>query len=67
MNLFIYEYAKKRHGVKPLFTDTDIVVYETKTDDVYEDFYKDKLLFDFSNCPKDSKFLILSMRKSLVK
>ena len=25
-------------------------------ENVYEDFYKDKELFDFSNCPKDSKY-----------
>ena len=27
-----------------------------KTGDIYEDFYKDKHLFDVSNYPKDSKF-----------
>ena len=25
-------------------------------ENLYEDFYKDKELFDFSNCPKDSKY-----------
>ena len=32
-----------------LFTDTDSVMYEIKTVDVYENFIKDKELFDFSN------------------
>ena len=32
-----------------LFTDTDSLMYETKTEDVYDDFSKDKEMFDFSN------------------
>ena len=39
-----------------MFTDTDSLVYEIKTEDVYEDFYQDKNLFDFSDYPLDSKF-----------
>ena len=39
-----------------LFTDTDSLTYEIKTDNVYEDFHEDKYLLDFSNYPKDSKF-----------
>ena len=38
-----------------LFTDTDSLVYEIKTDDAYEDFYENKNLFDFSDYPRDSK------------
>ena len=38
-----------------LFTDTDSLVYEIKTEDVYEDFYQDKNLFDFNDYPLDSK------------
>ena len=41
---------------KLLFTDTDSLVYEIKTKDVYEDFYQDKNLLDFSDSPLDSKF-----------
>ena len=37
-------------------TDTDSLVYEIKTEDVYEDFYEDKNLFDFSDSPLNSKF-----------
>ena len=37
-------------------TDTDSLVYEIKTKDVYEDFYQDKNLFDFSDYPLNSKF-----------
>ena len=39
-----------------LFRDTGQFVYEVVTDDVYEGFYKDRGLFDFSNYPRDSKF-----------
>ena len=39
-----------------LFTDTDSLAYEIKSEDVYEEFFKQKHLFDFSNYPKDSKF-----------
>ena len=39
-----------------LFTDTDSLTYEIKSKDVYEEFYKWKDLFDFSNYSKDSKF-----------
>ena len=38
-----------------MFTDTDSLVYEIKTDDVYENFYEDKDLSDFSDYPQDSK------------
>ena len=31
------------------------MMYEIKTEDVYEDFSKDKKLFDFSNCPTKLK------------
>ena len=39
-----------------LFTDTDSLTYEIKLEDIYEDFYKDKHLFDLSKFSKDSKF-----------
>ena len=38
-----------------LFTDTDSLTYEIKSD-VCEEFYKWKDLFDFSNYSKDSRF-----------
>ena len=46
----------KKHDAKLLFTYTERLVYEIKTDDVYEDLYKDKHLFHLSKFPKDSKF-----------
>ena len=46
-----------------LCTDSDTLAYEIKTDDVYEDFYEDKYLFDFSDYPRDSKFFDLVNKK----
>ena len=51
-----YKYIKSKFDAKLLFTDTDSLVYEIKTENVYEDFYQDKNLFDFRDYPLDSKF-----------
>ena len=56
MHEFHYKYIKSKFDAKLLFTDTDSLVYEVKTEDVYEDFYQDKNLFDFSDYPLNSKF-----------
>ena len=53
---FHYKYIGKEYDNRAKFTDTDSLVYETETDDVYEDFYKNKNLFDFRDYPEDSKF-----------
>ena len=39
-----------------LFTNTDNLIYKIKTEDVYEDFSKDKEMFDFSNYSYKSKY-----------
>ena len=36
-----------------LLTDTDSLMYKIETENVYEDFYKSKELFDFRNYSKD--------------
>ena len=36
--------------------DTDSLIYKIEVENVYEDFLKDKELFDFCNCPQDSKY-----------
>ena len=53
---FHYNFIKKNLDAKLLFTDTDSLTYETKLEDVYEEFFKRKHLFDFSNFSKDSRF-----------
>ena len=42
MYKFHYKYIKSKYNAKLLLTDTDSLVYEIETDDVYEDFYRDK-------------------------
>ena len=46
------KYIKSKFDAKLLLTDTDSLVYEIKTKDVYKDFYQDKNLFGISNYPK---------------
>ena len=46
-----------------LFTDTDSLTYEIKSEDVYEEFFKWKDLFDFSNYSKDSKFFDVTNKR----
>ena len=50
-----------------LFTDTDSLTYDIKSEDVYEEFFKHKHLFDFSNYPKDSKFFDPTNKKVIAK
>ena len=64
---FHYKYIKSKSDTKLLFTDTDSLVYEIITEDVYEDFYQDKNLFDFSDYPLDSKFFDPANKKAIGK
>ena len=53
---FHYNFIKKNFNAELLFTDTDSLTYEIKSENVYEDFFKWKDLSDFSNYSKGSKF-----------
>ena len=64
---FHCKYIKSKFDPKLLFTDTDSLVYEIKVEDVYEDFYQDKNLFDFSGNPFDSKFFDPANKKVIGK
>ena len=61
---FHYRYTKSKFDANLLFTDTDSLVYEFKTEDAYEDFYKDKNVFHFSDYPLNSKFFVPVNKKS---
>ena len=50
-----------------MFTDTDNLAYEIKSENVYDEFFKWKDLFDFSNYSKDSKFYDDSNKKVIGK
>ena len=55
---FDYKYIGTKYNNSPnlLFTDTGNLVYETETEDVYENFYEKRNLFDFSDYSEDPKF-----------
>ena len=56
----------KRIDAEFLFTDTNSLTYEIKSENVYEDFYKN-WLFDWVTIQKIQSFLILPMKKLLAK
>ena len=58
MYQFHYDYIKSKYdsNLKLLFTDTDTLMYEIKTEDVYEDFSNNKEMFNFSNYSSKSKY-----------
>ena len=55
---FHYDYIKNKYGnsSRLLFIDTDSLMYEIKTEDIYKDFSNDKEMFDFSNYSTNSKY-----------
>ena len=67
MHDFHYNFIKKNFDAELLFTDMDSLTYEIKSKNIYEEFYKWKDLFDFSNYSKYSKFLMRLIKKLLVK
>ena len=68
MYKFHYEYVSNtRNSAKLLFTDTDSLVYEIKDQDIYEQCFKDRDVFDFSECPVSSEYYDSSNKKALRK
>ena len=55
---FRYDYIKNRYDNKSklLFIDTDNLMYEIRTEDVYEDFSSNKEMLDFNNYSTKSKY-----------
>ena len=58
MYKFHYGYIKSKYGINSrlLFTDTDSLIFEIKTEAVYKDFSKDRGMFDFNNYSHKSKY-----------
>ena len=58
MQDFIYNDIKNKLGDKAeiLLKDADSPMYKIEAENVYEDFYKNEELFDFSDYPNDSKY-----------
>ena len=67
MYYFHYKFIKKNFNAELLLTDTESLTYEIKSENVYEEFYKWKDLFDFSNYSKDSKFFDNTNKKVIGK
>lgn len=57
MYKFHYDFVKNKYGnkAKLLFTDTDSLCYDIRTDDIYKDIQKDKSQFDLSNYTNEYK------------
>ena len=65
---FHYNYIKRKYPDSTLlFTNTDSLKYQIQTDNVYEDFYADKHLFDFSGYKKENPFYNDENRKVIGK
>ena len=64
---FQYNFIKKNFNAELLLTDTDSLTYEIQSKNVYEDFFKWKDLFDFSNYSKDSNFFDNANKKVIGK
>ena len=64
---FHYNFIKKNFDAELFFTDTDSLIYEIKSGNVYEKFFKWKDLLDCSNYSKDSKFLDETNKKVIGK
>ena len=58
---------KYGHKAKLWFTDTDSLVYKTKTTDLYEDFYMNKDMFDFNGNPDNLRFYDVKNKKFIGK
>ena len=63
----ITDLIKNTLDAKFLFTDTDSLTSEIKSEDASEEFFKHKHLLDFSNYPKDSKFFDETNKKVIGK
>ena len=64
---FCYNFILKNFDAELLFTHTDNLTYEIKPKDVYEEFFINKHLFDFSNFSRDSMFLTVRLKWLLEK
>ena len=70
MYRFHYGYIKEKYPEersKLLFTDTDSLTYIIQTENVFEDFYRDKELFDFSDYDETSRYFNVENKKVIGK
>ena len=67
MHNFHDNFIEKKFDAELLFTDTDSLTYEIKSENVYKGFFKWKDFFDFSNYSKGSKFFDSTNKKVIEK
>ena len=64
---FHYNFFKKNFDAELLITDTGSLIYEIKSKDIYEEFFKWKDLFHFNSYSKDSKVFDSTNKKVISK
>lgn len=66
---FHYDYIYNKYGQKAqlLFTDTDSLTYHIETEDLYQDMYENRELFDFSDYNINSPFYDSTNKKVIGK
>ena len=64
---FHYNFIKKNSDAELLFADTDSLTYEIKSENVDDNFFKWKDLFDFSNYVLFNKKIIRHKMKKTSK
>ena len=64
---FHYNDIKKKYNnrARLLFTDTDSFIYEIEDEDIYNDFWNDKGMFNDSDYPESSPYYCNVNKKSL--
>ena len=67
MYKFYYNFIKSIFDTELLFTDTDTLTYQVKSEYAAEEFFQHEHLFDFSDYPKDPKFFDQANKKVIGK
>ena len=60
---FHYNYMLKKYNIKLMFTDTDSLCYEIKTDDVYKDLFQDKKYLIIVITPRIMGSFLMKIRR----
>ena len=64
---FHYNFIKNHVDAKLLFTDTDSLTYEIKSEDVYEEFLSTNICLTLVTIQKIQSFLMRLIKKLLAK
>ena len=64
---FHYNFIKKNFDAELLFTDTDSLTFEIKSENVYEEFLNEKICLTLVIIQMIQSFLMILIKKLLVK